>query len=174
MRCPFQMRNVGGASSHVVDGQDADVPAVARQADAEVGVLRHVVGVPAADGFERRARKVVRRATERHRQLQPLERRQNAVEQGGVLDGELDHVGHAVRLHKLPLRGYLAAVAIFCNEVKGKSTLAPCRRDLGLSYKTAFVLAHKLREAMAEEMKGREIGDDAPRRRSTAPTSAAT
>ena len=23
--------------------------------------------------------------------------------------------------HKLPLRGYLAAIAIFCNEVKGKA-----------------------------------------------------
>lgn len=63
--------------------------------------------------------------------------------------------------HKLPLRGYLAAVAIFCNEVKGKSMLA-MSRDLGLSYKTAFVLCHKMREAMAEEMKGRQIGDDRP------------
>ena len=63
--------------------------------------------------------------------------------------------------HKLPLRGYLAAIAIFCNEVKGKSMLA-LSRDLGLSYKSAFVLAHKLREAMAEEMKGRQIGDDRP------------
>ena len=35
-------------------------------------------------------------------------------------------------------------------------------RDLGLSYKSAFVLAHKLREAMAEELKGRIIGDDRP------------
>ena len=35
-------------------------------------------------------------------------------------------------------------------------------RDLGLSYKAAFVLAHKLRAAMAEEMKGRTIGDDRP------------
>ena len=61
--------------------------------------------------------------------------------------------------HKLPLRGYLAAIAIFINEVKGKSMLA-MSRDLGLSYKTAFVLCHKLREAMAKEMKGRQIGDD--------------
>jgi transposase-like protein len=61
--------------------------------------------------------------------------------------------------HKLPLRGYLAAIAIFCNEVKGKSMLA-LSRDLGTSYKTAFVLAHKLREAMAEELKGRTIGGD--------------
>jgi transposase-like protein len=59
--------------------------------------------------------------------------------------------------HKLPLKGYLAAIAIFCNEVKGKSMLA-MSRDLGVSYKTAFVLCHKLREAMAVELKGRTIG----------------
>lgn len=59
--------------------------------------------------------------------------------------------------HKLPLRVYLAAIAIFANEVKGKSALA-LSRDLGTSYKAAFVLLHKLREAMAEEMKGRVIG----------------
>jgi transposase-like protein len=60
---------------------------------------------------------------------------------------------------KLPLRGYLAAIAIFCNEVKGKSVLA-LSRDLGTSYKAAFVLAHKLREAMAEELKGRTVGGE--------------
>ena len=61
--------------------------------------------------------------------------------------------------HKLPLRAYLAAIAIFCNEVKGKSMLA-MSRDLGLSYKAAFVLCHKMREAMAFEMKGRTVGGD--------------
>ncbi len=58
---------------------------------------------------------------------------------------------------KLPLRCYLAAVAIFCNEVKGKSALA-LSRDLNVSYKCAFVLLHKLREAMAAELKGRIVG----------------
>jgi hypothetical protein len=43
------------------------------------------------------------------------------------------------------------------NEVKGKNALA-LSRDLGISYKAAFVLLHKLREAMASEMKGRTIG----------------
>jgi len=60
---------------------------------------------------------------------------------------------------KLPLRCYLAAIAIFCNEVKGKSALA-LSRDLNVSYKCAFVLLHKLREAMAEELKGRVIGGE--------------
>jgi transposase-like protein len=59
--------------------------------------------------------------------------------------------------HKMPLRTYLAAIVIFCNEVKGKSALA-LSRDLGTQYKTAWVLAHKLREAMASELKGRTIG----------------
>jgi transposase-like protein len=61
--------------------------------------------------------------------------------------------------HKPPLRGYLAPIAVFCNEVKGKSALA-LSRDLGLSYKSAFVLLHKLREAMAEEMKGSVVGGE--------------
>lgn len=55
--------------------------------------------------------------------------------------------------------GYLAAIAVFCNEVRGKSALA-ISRDLGLSYKSAFVLLHKLREAMAEEMKGPVVGGE--------------
>jgi transposase-like protein len=53
--------------------------------------------------------------------------------------------------HKMSLQTYLAAIAIFCNEVKGKSALA-LSRDLGTQYKTAWVLAHKLREAMASEL----------------------
>jgi transposase-like protein len=60
---------------------------------------------------------------------------------------------------KLPIKGYLAAIAIFCNEVKGKSMLA-LSRDLCISYKAAFVLAHKLREAMAEELRGRTLGGE--------------
>ena len=55
--------------------------------------------------------------------------------------------------HKLPLRSYLLAVAAFCNEVKGKSMLA-LARDLDVQYKTAFVLAHKLREAIAKRSHG--------------------
>lgn len=61
--------------------------------------------------------------------------------------------------HKLPLRMYLAAVAVFCNEVKGKSMLA-LSRDLGTQYKTAFVLAHKMREAMASDVSEQAIGGD--------------
>jgi ribosomal protein L37AE/L43A len=52
--------------------------------------------------------------------------------------------------HKRPLRDYLLAIAIFCNGAKGHSALQ-LSRDLDCQYKTAFVLAHKLREAMATE-----------------------
>jgi len=61
--------------------------------------------------------------------------------------------------HKLPLRTYLAAIAIYCNEVKGKSMLA-LSRDLEVQYKTAFVLARKIREAVASEMKGAHVGGE--------------
>ena len=60
---------------------------------------------------------------------------------------------------KLPLKTYLMAIVAFCNEVKGKSMLA-LSRDLGVQCKTAFVLAHKPREAMASAMRGLTIGGE--------------
>jgi transposase-like protein len=65
--------------------------------------------------------------------------------------------GTLFAFHKMELRTYLMAVAIFVNEVKGKSALA-LSRDLDVQYKTAFVLSHKLREAMALESKGLRVG----------------
>lgn len=65
--------------------------------------------------------------------------------------------GTLFAFHKMLLRSYLAAIAIFVNEVKGKSSLA-LSRDLDCQYKTAFVLAHKLRAAMASELKGMQLG----------------
>jgi len=49
--------------------------------------------------------------------------------------------------HKLPIQDYLAAIAIFSNGSKGYSALQ-LSRDLDVQYKTAFVLAHKIREAI--------------------------
>ncbi|HXQ12155.1 MAG TPA: IS1595 family transposase [Caulobacteraceae bacterium] len=51
---------------------------------------------------------------------------------------------------KLPIRDYLAAIAIFVNGAKGHAALH-LSRDLDVQYKTAFVMAHKMREAMASE-----------------------
>ena len=49
--------------------------------------------------------------------------------------------------YKRPLRDYLAAIFLFTNGAKGVSALQ-MGRDLNMSYKSAFVLCHKLREAM--------------------------
>ncbi|MFN3858823.1 MAG: IS1595 family transposase [Caulobacter sp.] len=50
---------------------------------------------------------------------------------------------------KLPIRDILAAIAIFTNGAKGYSALQ-LSRDLDVQYKTAFVMAHKLREALSK------------------------
>jgi hypothetical protein len=52
---------------------------------------------------------------------------------------------------KLPHRDYLAAIAIFVKSAKGYSALQ-LSRDLNCQYKTAFIIAHKLREAMGSEV----------------------
>jgi transposase-like protein len=51
---------------------------------------------------------------------------------------------------KLPIRDYLAAIAIFVNGAKGHSALQ-LSRDLDCQYKSAYVMAHKIREAMADQ-----------------------
>jgi hypothetical protein len=48
---------------------------------------------------------------------------------------------------KLNIRDILAAIAIFVNGAKGISALQ-LSRDLDVQYKTAYVMAHKLREAI--------------------------
>jgi hypothetical protein len=53
----------------------------------------------------------------------------------------------------------LAAICIFVNGAKGISALQMAR-DLDCQHKTAFVLCHKLREAMASEIKGHELDDE--------------
>ncbi|UWQ23069.1 IS1595 family transposase [Jannaschia sp. W003] len=50
---------------------------------------------------------------------------------------------------KLAFRDILLALAIFVNGAKGVPALQ-LSRELGVQYKTAFVLAHKIREAMAD------------------------
>lgn len=57
---------------------------------------------------------------------------------------------------KMAIRDLLAAIAIFVNGAKGVSALQ-LSRDLDCQYKTAFVLAHKLREALAAEQAERTV-----------------
>lgn len=60
---------------------------------------------------------------------------------------------------KLPIRDYLLAIAIFVNGAKGHSALQ-LSRDLDCQYKTAFVMAHKIREAMASEANGATVSGE--------------
>jgi transposase-like protein len=60
---------------------------------------------------------------------------------------------------KMPVRDILLAIAIFVNGAKGHSALQ-LSRDLDCQYKTAFVLAHKIREAMGSEDKGATVAGE--------------
>ena len=55
--------------------------------------------------------------------------------------------GTAFHSRKLAIRDYLGVIALFCNGVKGTSALQ-MSRDMNINPKSAFVLLHKLREAM--------------------------
>lgn len=57
---------------------------------------------------------------------------------------------------KLPIRDYLLAIAIFVNGAKGHAALQ-LSRDLDCQYKTAYVLSHKIREAVAAEQKAMTV-----------------
>ena len=57
---------------------------------------------------------------------------------------------------KLSFTTLLAAIVIFVNGAKGVAALH-LSRDLGVQYKTAFVLTHKLREAMSVEFATRKL-----------------
>jgi transposase-like protein len=60
---------------------------------------------------------------------------------------------------KLPIRDYLLAIAIFVNGAKGHSALQ-LSRDLDCQYKSAFVMAHKIREAMGAAADGATVGGE--------------
>ena len=60
---------------------------------------------------------------------------------------------------KLSIRDYLLAIAIFVNGAKGHSALQ-LSRDLDCQYKTAFVMAHKIREALASEANGATVSGE--------------
>ena len=71
----------------------------------------------------------------------------------------LSYVRDHLCRRKLSIRDILAAIAIFANGAKGMSALQ-LSRDLDVQYKTAFVMAHKLREAMAAEDKGAKVSGE--------------
>lgn len=54
---------------------------------------------------------------------------------------------------KLSFSDILAAICLFVNGSKGRSAVQ-LSRELGVQYKTAWVMAHKLRESMQDEVEG--------------------
>src|SRR3954466_13182513 len=60
---------------------------------------------------------------------------------------------------QLSIRDILAAIAIFTNGAKGYSALQ-LSRDLDVQYKTAFVMAHKLREALQATDNGKQVSGE--------------
>ncbi len=60
---------------------------------------------------------------------------------------------------KMGFTDLLAAIVIFVNGAKGVAALH-LARDLDCQYKTAFVLTHKLREAMAREQADRSLSGE--------------
>src|ERR1700730_6601380 len=59
---------------------------------------------------------------------------------------------------KLAIRNYLAVIALFCNGLKGVAALHMAR-DMNINPKSAFVMLHKLREALGAEVRGdKELG----------------
>ena len=65
---------------------------------------------------------------------------------------------------KLSLRDILAAIAIFVNGAKGHSALQ-LSRDLDVQYRTAFVLSHKIREALCAGIKDWKLSGEVRNRR---------
>ena len=60
---------------------------------------------------------------------------------------------------KMPVRDILLSIAIFTNGAKGHSALQ-LSRDLNCQYKSAYVLAHKIREALGAGDKGATVSGE--------------
>ena len=71
----------------------------------------------------------------------PVWKCKGCAKQFSVTSGTIFHS------RKLAVRDILAAIAVFINGAKGYSALQ-LSRDLSIDYKTAFVLLHKVREAI--------------------------
>ena len=68
--------------------EDDRIHAVALQAQAEVAILGHVVGVPTAQGPQGPRAKMVRRPPQGQGEVRQLQPRQNQVEPGGILSSK--------------------------------------------------------------------------------------
>ena len=60
---------------------------------------------------------------------------------------------------KLSFCDLLAAICLFVNGTKGRSAVQ-FSREMNVQYKTAWVVSHKLREAMQDEVDGLKVGGE--------------
>ncbi len=60
---------------------------------------------------------------------------------------------------KMAFVDLLAAICLFVNGSKGRSAVQ-LSRELGVQYKTAWVMAHKIRESMQDEYEGRKVSGE--------------
>lgn len=60
---------------------------------------------------------------------------------------------------KLSFVDLLAAICLFVNGTKGRSAIQ-FSREMNVQYKTAWVMSHKLREAMQDEVDGLQVGGE--------------
>src|SRR5262245_38195375 len=60
---------------------------------------------------------------------------------------------------KLSFMDLLAAICLFVNGSKGRSAVQ-FSREMGVQYKTAWVMSQKLREAMQDEYEGRKLSGE--------------
>lgn len=60
---------------------------------------------------------------------------------------------------KLSFADLLAAICLYVNGAKGRSAVQ-LSRELGVQYKTAWVMAHKIREAMQDEYEGHKVSGE--------------
>lgn len=67
--------------------------------------------------------------------------------------------GTSLHCMKMSKANFLLAVALYCQESKGKSALS-LSLQLGCAYKTAYVLLHKIREQIAIESETLRIGGE--------------
>lgn len=90
-----------------------------------------------------RSKKISRIARHRGRNKRPLYQCLECGEQFTPTVGTIFHDSH------LPLRKWFMAVALICNAKKGISA-KQIERDLGIAYRTAWYLCHRIRKAMEE------------------------
>jgi transposase-like protein len=99
--------------------------------------------------------------TERNTRLQGASQRPGLWHCGDCRSQFTVTVGTVFERSKLPLHKWVLATHLICSSKKGMSA-HQLHRTLGVTYKTAWFMSHRIREAMGEEPTGQLGGGSAP------------